>query len=94
MWWVLGFVLGTLEVLGVTWLVMESIDGNVWAIAGYVAYCIYCLTVGGDLFKLVMITLLAIGLIFATAYLGLIWAAVLYVIFIIVGEFFPRRDEA
>lgn len=94
MWWVLGFLLGTLEVLGVTWLVMESIGGNGWAIAGYVAYSIYCLTIGGDLFKLVMITLLAIGLILATAYLGLVWAAVLYVIFIIVGEFFPRRDEA
>lgn len=94
MWWVLGFLLGTLEVLGVTWLVMESIDGNGLAIAGYVAYCIYCLTVGGDLFKLVMITLLAIGLILATAYFGLVWAAILYVIFIVIGEFFPRRDEA
>jgi hypothetical protein len=84
---VLSVLLGSLEVVLVTWLVLViSHGGGLWFIAGLIAYFAWSFYVGGTLKSIAM--MLASASLLAWFYLsfGIVAAVAAYVGFIVLGE--------
>ena len=87
---ILAVLLGSLEVLLVTWLVLViSHGGGLWFIAGLVAYFAWSAYVGGTLKSMAM--MLASACLLAWVYLsfGILAAVAAYAGLIVLGELLP-----
>lgn len=87
---ILAVLLGSLEVLLVTWLVLViSHGGGLWFIAGLVAYFAWSAYVGGTVKSMAM--MLASACLLAWVYLnfGIVAAVAAYAGLIVLGELLP-----
>lgn len=91
--YLVGLLLGSLEVLLTVWLVLLVIEGSGWGLMGLIAYYIWSLYIGGTALKLVITTISSVCLAFTFLYFGF-WIAVLaFIGFAIIFEFIPRSDD-
>ena len=89
--YLLGLVLGGLEIFIHVWVLLLAFDGSGWAMLGLIAYYIFCLSNNGWTLSSVVATILTpicFALIFL--YFGF-WITVLaFGIFVVVCEFIPK----
>jgi hypothetical protein len=92
--YLIGLILGSLEVALTVWLAVLSLEGSFFGIVGFIAYLIWSYFNGGKNVINLLIAIasaLVLAIIFLT--LGLWWTIAAFIVETIIFEFFPRGKE-
>lgn len=87
--YLLGVLVGSLEVALVTWLTIQTFFNAGWWGVGLLAYFIYCFIIGATLKNVLVLALTSMFLTIAYVEYGIKGALLLYVLILITVEFFP-----
>lgn len=95
--YIIGILLGTLEVAFATFLTaMTYLNASWWAL-GLLAYFIYCMIIGATLKAIILLALTSVMLSLAYIQYGILGAVGLYVMILLLVEllaFYRQRKEA
>ena len=91
--YLVGLLLGGLEVLLTVWLVILAVTGNLWGIAGLIAYYLLSIWIGATPLKLLLTTISAGVLAFVFIFFGFWLAVGAFIALVIIFEFIPRADD-
>ena len=88
----LGLVLGSIEVVFIIWLLLMMLSGSGWAIIGFIAYTIFTFFIGNTLIKYLLTIISSSFLAFIFLYYGLLAAIIAFIVIAIIFEFLPREN--
>ena len=87
----LGLILGSVEVIFIVWLLIMIISGSGWAIIGFIAYSIFTFFIGNTVLKFLVTIISSSFLAFIFLNYGFWESIIAFIIMGIIFEFLPRE---